>query len=504
MNTVLFFSIQFIICAQCLAGIRVMEPDDPNRDPKWEWYHNNKVKLFSSINGSSVTKHEARLPFYTPGTILNSHSQVDAYPEDGWILVHCDFGTEKEAQPFPFFTLYNRYRGTFRVMLFNAVNREGSYFIGELGFLDGEKFPAARAGLFTFADTAADRCFLRTYNPNLKLTAISRICAFGSWAVFDFPLVGYDPSTKAKDPILVFKLSSVQRQELSLKSKGNLRLMQVMELDDQVQPSHLSNQSISGVQAILKVGIEGYNAYRSVKSFVDNEIVSKEGQGKNKDAAWFSAAAALASGGGAAYGPYLQLMGAVLNSFIGGANFASSWEPLCFAGQFSFDTEGTIETRNELWCHNLFINTGPDDNRAQRPVQEVEWGIFNFRSVPTSNWFWSSSVNLTAPPDILINPNSGLVHTSTRVAFIQSGAPGPGENPISTQFMTVEEAMVNRKYKQRHLGDSARAALWELKFKTTSPTKFSDNKIIIYKKTGIMATDYIQKYEETIKLPELK
>jgi len=64
--------------------------------------------------------------------------------------------------------------------------------------------------------------------------------------------------------------------------------------------------------------------------------------------------------------------------------------------------------------------------------------------------------------------------------------------------------MVNRKYKQRHLGDSARAALWELKFKTTSPTKFSDNKIIIYKKTGIMATDYIQKYEETIKLPELK
>lgn len=504
MKKALLIPIHFIAFIQCLAGIRVMEPNDPNRNPKWEWFHDGFTDLFSSIDGSFVSKHEAFLPYYTPGNLLNTHGMIDAYPEDGWILVHRDFGTEKKAQPFPFFTLYNRYRGIFRVMLYNAVNREGSYFIGELGFLDGEKLPAARAGLFTFADTAADRCFLRTYNPALKLTAISRMCTYGSWAVFDFPLVGYDPSIKAKEPILVFKLSSVQKQELSLKSTGNIRLMQIMELKDQVQPSHLSNQSISGVQAVLKVGVEGYNAYRSVKSFVDNEILSKEGQGKNKEATWFSAAATLAAGGGAAYGPYLQLMGSVLNSFIGGANFASSWEPLCFAGQFSFDTEGAILTRNELWCHNLFLNVGPDDNRAQRPVQDVEWGIFNFNRVPVSNWFWSASVNLAEAPDLVINPKSGLVHTSTRVAFIQSGPPGPGENPISTPLMTLDEAMVNRKYKQRHLGDSARAALWELKFKIASPTKFSDSEIIIYKKTGIMAADYVQKYEENIKLPELK
>jgi hypothetical protein len=113
-------------------------------------------------------------------------------------------------------------------------------------------------------------------------------------------------------------------------------------------------------------------------------------------------------------------------------------------------------------------------------------------------------VNLAEAPDLVINPKSGLVHTSTRVAFIQSGPPGPGENPISTPLMTLDEAMVNRKYKQRHLGDSARAALWELKFKIASPTKFSDSEIIIYKKTGIMAADYAQKYEENIKLPELK
>ena len=102
MKKILIIPIQFLIYVQCLAGIRVMEPDDPNRDPKWEWFHNQKVNLFSSINGPSVTKHEARLPFHTPGTILNGHSQIDAYPEDGWILVHRDFGTEKEAQTFPF------------------------------------------------------------------------------------------------------------------------------------------------------------------------------------------------------------------------------------------------------------------------------------------------------------------------------------------------------------------------------------------------------------------
>jgi hypothetical protein len=70
--------------------------------------------------------------------------------------------------------------------------------------------------------------------------------------------------------------------------------------------------------------------------------------------------------------------------------------------------------------------------------------------------------------------------------------------------MTLDEAMVNHRYKQRHLGDSARAALWELKFKIASPTKFSDQEIVVYKKTGIMAADYLDKYEEAIKLPEFR
>ncbi len=304
-------------------------------------------------------------------------------------------------------------------MLFNAANREGSYFIGELRFLDGERFPEARAGLFTFTDTAADRCFLRTYNPRLKLTAVSRMCTYGSWAVFDFPLVGYDPSLKRKDPILVFKVISVQRHELSLKSEGNIRLIQAMEADDQVRPSHLANQSISGVQAVLKVGVEGYNAYKSVDTFIRNEITSTEGSAKNRAATWFPAVASLAASGGAGYGPYLQIMGSVLNSFIGGARFASPWEPMCFNGQFRFDTEGTIETRNELWCHHFFLNTGSEqDPRAHRPVQDVEWGLFNFNKVPASNWFWTSSVNLTAAPDLLVNPKSGLTLASTRLARV--------------------------------------------------------------------------------------
>lgn len=89
-----------------------MEANDPNRTSSWEWFHNQPVEMYSSANDSSVTRHSANLPYFTPGSILNSHSQIDAYPADGWMLVHRDFGTEKEAQPFPFFTLHNRYRGT--------------------------------------------------------------------------------------------------------------------------------------------------------------------------------------------------------------------------------------------------------------------------------------------------------------------------------------------------------------------------------------------------------
>ena len=515
MNKSLLISVLLLAGTHGPAGTRIMAADDPNRDPKWEWFHDTKEVMYSSHDASTVTRHTSYLPYYTAGNTLSGHSVIDAFPEDGWVLVHRDFGTEKEAQPFPYFTLYNKYRGIFRVMLFNATNREGTYFIGELGFLDGEKHPEARAGLFTFADHATHkmahentRCYLRTYNPALKLTTLSSMSVFGSWAVFDFPLLGFDPDLAKKEPILTFKLSSVQRSDISLQSEGNIKLYQVMNTGDLVHPSQL-HQAFAGFQAVAGAGVYAYNSYKSVDAFFDTEIRSEAGKKKNGGQSWFPAVAALATGPIGTYAPVISAMASVMSSFVGGG---SQWQPLNFEGQFNFNTEGVLQTRKELWCHNFFLKAGPDkDARAQRPIQDIAWGIFNFTKIPASTFKLDGTVRLTEDPPLIFNPACGMTHVSTRVAFIQSGPPGPQAKPIASKFMSIDEAKRDYIYQRRpELSikgmyiDFVRSALWELKFKTHTQTRHADNEIVIYKKTKVMSDEYRPAEEQDILLPEYK
>ena len=216
-------------CGQMNAGNRFMDMTDPNLDRTWDWKSEREIEMYSSLDGGKPTRHMASLPFYTPGNTLNNLGSPDMFDEDGWVLVHRDIGTPASAEAFPFFTLYNKYRGIFRVMLFNAAKREGSYFLGELYLLNADQSERTRTPIMTFIDNDPMNCHMEGYNPKMVLSSMSKMTAYSSWAVFDFPLLGYDPDLRSKDPVLVLRLVAIEKQALNLKTAGDLRLYQTVE-----------------------------------------------------------------------------------------------------------------------------------------------------------------------------------------------------------------------------------------------------------------------------------
>ena len=482
-----------LVLAACLAAghgnaaIRAMATDDPNLDPAWDWRPNVTCPLYSSVNGGAVEQHGARLPYHTPGNVLNGLQALDIEPEDGWMLVHRDFGTPAAAQPFPFFTLYNKYRGLFRVMLFNAVNREGSYFLGELSFLNGDRYSTGRAALFTFADPDLDRSqqYLNQYDPRLTLTAFSGMTAYGSWAVFDFPLLGFDPGLPGRDPILVFKVTAIEKQAITLKSAGDLQLFQLVE-GGEARP-----EGASPAGRVVAAAHHGATTYKTVEAFIQNELFSEAGAARHRQAGWFGAARAIARSALGSYLPLLGAMAGVVESFVGGASQAAEWEPLKFTGQFQFNTEGAVLTRRDLWFHNFFLNPGPaGDPRAQRPLRPVPWGVYNFPGACTlrltparfGDWGGGGTARLVQPPETVVNPDSGMDLAAIRVAFIEPGRKA-GAGPGSAGFMDLKEAVERGR---RYGSDRIAALLWELTFKIRQPTRHADSEIIILKRTGFL------------------
>jgi hypothetical protein len=478
----------------------MMKDNDPNiTEKEWNWTSKEQHKMYFIKGEGALQETTAVLPYFTYGNSEFSAEQPDMSAKDGWVLVHRDFGSPDGAQHFPFFTLYNKYRGIFRVMLYNAANREGSFFVGELSLLEADKYSHASTPVFNFADENSGT--LENYNKTIKLTSYSRMSAYSSWAVFDFMLLGFDPELGKKQPILSFKLTHIENKDIKLNTAGDIQLYQSFQASGEAHPgntSMISEVYAMGTDLYLRGG-KGYATYKSVKSFLDNEVRSPAGVEKNGGASWFPLVASMASGAMGNYLPMIMAMGSVLQSFVGGANTASQWEPLNFTGQLQLETEGTLQTRRDLWHHNFFMNPGePENAKAQRPLREVAWGIYNFQDSPAvRSTYNKANKNVTTKlfkePSLVVNTHVGMDLVSTRVAFVY--VPGPLDDvKVKVQpsaFMTVQQAMATGHTYERLNTMKGKMAglLWEFKFKTKNPTEFSDSEILVIKRTGCLDQD---------------
>ena len=128
--------------------LNITDPNDPNLNPNWEWWNYQPHTLYYSPTGTNnnISPISTYLPYFSQGNILNTGTELDMSKADGWVLAFKDFGTPTRAIDFPFFALYNKYRGIFRVMLYNAPRVSGTYFKADLSFVNQSN----TAGIFTF------------------------------------------------------------------------------------------------------------------------------------------------------------------------------------------------------------------------------------------------------------------------------------------------------------------------------------------------------------------
>lgn len=217
--------------------VGVMEEDDPNLDPDFDWVEPRNIPIYVNEESFAATDQGLiRLPYYDGQSILNSPSKID-YPEDGWILMAKDFGTEKRSRKgLPFFALYNTESGVLRFMFQNAFAYGMSEARVTLGFLDPEKSGSLLHGM----DERISCPDEGEYNPYFEATRNARFDKTGGWGVVDFELQ-FDPELH-KETILDFNIFFVVISTTTGKNEetGEIEVIEVKEEIEKYQHIRLS------------------------------------------------------------------------------------------------------------------------------------------------------------------------------------------------------------------------------------------------------------------------
>jgi hypothetical protein len=181
--------------------VRVMEEGDPNLDPDFDWVEPRNLWVYAREESFAVTDGALiTLPYYDGQSILNSPSKIDK-PEDGWVLMAKDFGTESSSRKgLPFFALYNTESGIMRFMFLNLFAYRMSEARVTLGYLDPEKSGRLLDGM----DTRINRPDHVEYDPYFEVTRNTKFDQTGGWGVVDFELQ-FDPELH-KETILDFNI----------------------------------------------------------------------------------------------------------------------------------------------------------------------------------------------------------------------------------------------------------------------------------------------------------
>jgi hypothetical protein len=227
----------------------VVPPQDANSDPPWDWTEDVEYRLYITL-ADEATVH---LPYFDPmgpaGAALHTGgADVDIYPEDGWVLVARDFGTETHEVTLPYFILYNKYRGILRLFFYHTFSAPFTYGLVKLEQQVSEK----AAALFTFGEATY---FVDDFDENLSQEAIV-LLGYRQWCYADFVILGYDPALPT-DATLVFTLSGVEETELQV--SGEFNLTQVIE-----------QASISGKRDQLGAFETAYKKYMSTTKALED------------------------------------------------------------------------------------------------------------------------------------------------------------------------------------------------------------------------------------------
>ena len=453
---------------------RIMDPNDPNLDPDWQWWvpGNHKAYIFGS------EPEDILLPFFSQGNVLNT-IEKDMYPEDGWVLVARDFGTPNSPVSNPFLILYNKYRGILRYMVYNGTREKASYQALKLSFNE----PQYASALFTFHEQG-ERVFTNNFDQNVSETQISLVDKQKGWAVGDFNLAGYDPSI-SRNEVLKFSAITVDETQLNIVSNE-------FTLNGYLEAGGPSTDS--GLK-------KGKNAFKSLNDLRKGIKESKLDQSTIDKILNTPYAQAVPFIGGAL---------GIVNAFLGSKKTYAPRQEINLKG--NIELQGTSALLSPLVSINLYLKDSgqPNDGSAYKPINNIPWGVFNLSAKPTFRqdlyigYYQSEQypgecesdhlARITAiDQDINFTSNHsrlGMSLTSKKLKFLTSrGTPINNRNYVgfdqlnTLNIRTVSyTSSVSPKVFPKQIGI-------ELVYKINAPTRYLDDEIIIYKAYPVNITE---------------
>jgi hypothetical protein len=220
------------------------------------------------------------------------NSRIDNLPEDGWELIHQDFGYTDNGMPrgasptpgekvgYPHIVLYNRFRGQLRVFV-NFAGISGNTAKMRLEFNTGPMFIQTSLLDMAYATEIQPLNALddfRGENSVAKQARISGWSEFGgiapNWCYADFPVM-YDPCTCFKESKLYLEVEIVKSAKISLKGSINGELIDKTDNNDGKTVKTLPQDANSTYSigenwsAGVKVAEKATQTYSSVNSFTN-------------------------------------------------------------------------------------------------------------------------------------------------------------------------------------------------------------------------------------------
>lgn len=452
---------------------RYQPAGDPNLDPNWDWTSSNPVTMYYSPNGSTVTQINNRfVPFWTNGNPLAADK--DMYPEDGWELVWKDFGTPTNAPANPFFVLYNKYRGTTRVMIYNATNDSYTFYKGELSFRsDSPKEP-----IFThMADP--EKSFAYDFDAGQIETFLGTGAKYNDWIYLDFVTFGYK-NNMSNDMILHLEVHGLNQSKISL--DGNISLEEQLANEAASGGSKLTGKSLMDA---FKKGHSFYKSADKFKSGLDKTAKDPKNAGKW----WIDAVKGLAGSSLISAVPVIGGAIGFISAFIGGKDKAAPREPMKFEGELNLS--GTIETQALLMRADFKTSPGGFSPDYYTSVQDIDWGVWSMEFRPRiqitrfeecrEDWYDASltcynshSIIEMAQPVIpyAFNSDIGLTIIKEEAAYVYTNQEGTDYMPFSTFY--------NYSYQSSYYHKPAGMSI-KITFRIDNPVVNSDDELVIVK-----------------------
>ena len=387
----------------------------------WDW---TEPDLYLRVRYQGDTRdpaHDVTLPWDdSHGTCFQEVADVE--PEDGWALLAGNLGTDPTGPlpDFPYFFLYNKYRGVIRSYFFYGARygapTEATHQMGSL-VVENDSLPA-----FTHHTGTT----LGDYDPSYEQVFLKKHMPLNHWACLDFDVAGYDPDIADKSGT-TFMLWWYEMTQSLLQAQG------VVGLSGTLDAAPMRTGKLGGAWDQLEGAsgpfMKGVSLFASPEDAADRLAASIEGYHNdgNSETWWSAAIAAGSAPASLATGDVLSFL-AETAGFItklatggSGSQVPLSWN-LDLAGDLTIN--GTISTAPDLTGVRFYVpGTTYGAHPELNPLYHAPLGVYALSARPTVYWYSiqpsGKSVNLDLPPNwVTINPHAGLQLVSAKAALV--------------------------------------------------------------------------------------